>query len=364
VTIGRLASVGAAGLFAVLSLLNLILSIKRMNEYEYPGAEVASVSITILLATVGLALIAYGFVRRSEVARTIAITAGAITLATTLIDWTTDWDLSNGGIESVHLPVFFVLPFVAVGAIALSEAVKAHSAVTDPATRWVRAASTTLFVGAAIALAQILSTILSLVADYGLSGGKGAGYIVVLLVLAVVTAAGGFLARTAYGNQKVLVFTATGFALILGIVAAVLYNSLKDMTILTAIQDFGVPVAVFLMLLVPTSMRSTYGGISLPAAAVAPAAPVPPVAPTAPPAPMAPPAAATPPAPVAAPAAHPRSAEAANPATSAAALHEIATTIPELRAVVAANPSTYPDLLTWLGQLGDPAINAAIAARG
>jgi len=31
---------------------------------------------------------------------------------------------------------------------------------------------------------------------------------------------------------------------------------------------------------------------------------------------------------------------------------------------VAANPSTYPDLLTWLGQLGDPAINAAIAARG
>jgi hypothetical protein len=31
---------------------------------------------------------------------------------------------------------------------------------------------------------------------------------------------------------------------------------------------------------------------------------------------------------------------------------------------LAANPSTYPDLLHWLGQLGDPAIDSALARRG
>ena len=29
----------------------------------------------------------------------------------------------------------------------------------------------------------------------------------------------------------------------------------------------------------------------------------------------------------------------------------------------ARNPNTYPALIEWLGQLGDPAINAALASR-
>lgn len=36
---------------------------------------------------------------------------------------------------------------------------------------------------------------------------------------------------------------------------------------------------------------------------------------------------------------------------------------PELRACIARNPNTYPALIEWLGQLGDPAINAALAFR-
>jgi hypothetical protein len=42
---------------------------------------------------------------------------------------------------------------------------------------------------------------------------------------------------------------------------------------------------------------------------------------------------------------------------------QIAQYAPELRACLARNPNTYPALLDWLGQLGDPAINAAIASR-
>ena len=42
---------------------------------------------------------------------------------------------------------------------------------------------------------------------------------------------------------------------------------------------------------------------------------------------------------------------------------QIAQYAPELRACIARNPNTYPALIEWLGQLGDPAINAALASR-
>lgn len=54
---------------------------------------------------------------------------------------------------------------------------------------------------------------------------------------------------------------------------------------------------------------------------------------------------------------------AADPNTELATLAQIAQEAPELRAVVAGNPSTYPDLVNWLGSMNDPEINAAIAAR-
>lgn len=60
----------------------------------------------------------------------------------------------------------------------------------------------------------------------------------------------------------------------------------------------------------------------------------------------------------------PTHAQAANPATSAELLAKIAYERPDLRAVVAANPTAYPELLTWLGSFGDPTIDAAIRSRG
>ena len=42
---------------------------------------------------------------------------------------------------------------------------------------------------------------------------------------------------------------------------------------------------------------------------------------------------------------------------------QIAQYAPELRACIARNPNAYPALIEWLGQLGDPAINAALASR-
>lgn len=42
---------------------------------------------------------------------------------------------------------------------------------------------------------------------------------------------------------------------------------------------------------------------------------------------------------------------------------QIAQYAPELRACIARNPNTYPALLDWLRQLGDPDIDAALASR-
>lgn len=60
----------------------------------------------------------------------------------------------------------------------------------------------------------------------------------------------------------------------------------------------------------------------------------------------------------------PSSARASDPLTPLDELGELADQSPEVRHLIAANPAAYPDLLDWLALRGDPAINAALAARG
>lgn len=55
--------------------------------------------------------------------------------------------------------------------------------------------------------------------------------------------------------------------------------------------------------------------------------------------------------------------QALDPGTELEVLAAIAAQAPELRVHLASNPSTYPDLLEWLGRLGDPQIDAALARR-
>lgn len=56
--------------------------------------------------------------------------------------------------------------------------------------------------------------------------------------------------------------------------------------------------------------------------------------------------------------------QALDPNTDQTTIAQIAQYAPELRPCLARNPNTYPELLDWLGKLGDPAINAALASRG
>src|SRR5450830_596993 len=56
-------------------------------------------------------------------------------------------------------------------------------------------------------------------------------------------------------------------------------------------------------------------------------------------------------------------AQESDPQTPGQVLADIAALRPDLRVAVASNPSTYPGLLEWLGSMGEPAVDAAIAAR-
>jgi hypothetical protein len=56
-------------------------------------------------------------------------------------------------------------------------------------------------------------------------------------------------------------------------------------------------------------------------------------------------------------------AQALDPSTPLEVLAQIVQDAPHLRPQVAANPSTYPALLEWLGNLGDPAVDAALRSR-
>lgn len=55
--------------------------------------------------------------------------------------------------------------------------------------------------------------------------------------------------------------------------------------------------------------------------------------------------------------------QAADPGTPLTTLQQLAQHHPELRAIIAENPSTYPALLEWLGMLRMPDVDAALARR-
>lgn len=55
--------------------------------------------------------------------------------------------------------------------------------------------------------------------------------------------------------------------------------------------------------------------------------------------------------------------QASDPKTPAVELQRLAGEYPSLRPLIAMNPSTYPELLEWLGNLHDPAINLALQQR-
>ncbi len=351
----RQGAVGLAALWTVLSFLNLILV--AVDYRKSDGASLAIVVVAILLIFVALAAATLGLFANSAAARG-AILAGALALlGTAVIDWWTDWDMSTLGIESLHIPALNLLPLLSLGAMVSSPLVQSGMKPVTPADRDSRAATFLMFAMAGTAGAAIIMTILRLVGDSPISSGVAIGYIVTLILIATAVLVATTFLRQNFAGSRLMAIAVVGGTIVIGIVSLVLVNKISDIARLDIVLHIGLPLAVIILL--GLALRGAPAQRKAEAAASPPAPPVP-LAPPVPPAPgeASPATAPAPPSPP-----HPRSDEASDPSTSAHALHEIATTVPELRPAVAANPSAYPELLTWMGQLGEKAVDDAIAAR-
>lgn len=344
----RTVAVGLAVLWTALSALNIVFLVADYGDLLDNGALLAAVVLNTLILFLAFALLAFGLLRSSEVARTVSVAAGVVALGVVLVDWLTDWNLSGIGVESVHTPGFAILGFLSLGAVASSHVTAALMKPVDKVRKWLGSAVRLLAANAAISVVVVLSTVLFLVADIGYEPGTSVAYILVMLLIATATVVAWSLARTGYASHRTLVIAAVVGTLVLGVVAVVLANALSSVRSLDVVYAFGISLAALALLLTPTSLRNLV-------------APAPASAPEAPPTPTH--ASTSDDADAPTPIIHPRAEEAADPATSAHALHEIATTIPQLRPIVAANPSAYPELLDWMGQLGEPDVDAAINAR-
>lgn len=390
----RFGLTGLAGWWTLLTLVGMAMVVSQVNDYDgWSNSDDRLLNIGFLLKVFViaalLAALTVGLVRQTRSARVTAIVAGVIGVTIVLIDWALGWDLSQFGVESFHGSGIVVLATMSLGALAASASLSLSDKPQVPAIALRNSAFTLLLAMGAIATVNILFAILVIVSSYSGNTGQWIGYIATLVFIGFGTLFAAIGARAKSKGSRILAIVLTAGAIPIGIGSLVLLHfaagffygygatPLRQMDVILLL---GMPMAVIILL----AMAATRTGASTvaapaqpmmaasPAYATAaplatPAAPLaapaaPPAAPVAPapPAPVAPPVPPAPPAPVA----HPRSAEAADPSTSTQALFEIASNIPELRAAVAANPSTYPDLLTWLGVLGDPAVDAALRARG
>ncbi len=324
----RRGAVGLAALWTVLSFLNVILVL--VGYRDYAGTDLARITIAVLIVFGVLAAATWGLYVRNAAAR-VAILAGTLAvLATTVVDWWTGWDLSGFGVESLHLPAFAVLPLLTLGAMVSSPLVRSGMKRMPASQRDSGAAVWLMVAIASIAGATIVMTILGLAGDAFASTGVAIGYIVTLVLIATAVLVAAAFVRQNFAGSRLLAIAVVGGTLLVGVVSLVLVDTLSSIGSLDVTLHVGLPLAVIALLTL--SMRGA--PVHSSGQAVAPE---------------------TPP--------HPRADEAADPSTSAHALHQIATTIPELRPTVAANPSAYPELLEWMGQLGEPDVDAALAQR-
>ncbi|MCL2594863.1 MAG: hypothetical protein FWD83_05035 [Promicromonosporaceae bacterium] len=200
---------------------------------------------------------------------------------------------------------------------------------------------------------------------------------------------------------RMLVYIATGATTLLGLVLMILRGGISGQVDSIEFLAVGLPTVVFLLLLVPRSVKTLYP-VSVTISEVTTGEPIPrvevaattqqPVDPKAKPVITAAPTEQVAPVPDAVPSEAPTQEaepvaeegaekladdgsvkakgarewtveQASNPKTPLADLAKIAAEAPHLRSQVAANPSTYSALLDWLGALGDPDVDTALRSR-
>jgi hypothetical protein len=315
-------------------------------------AYVVIVSVA-LVGSVGVPLI--GTIRRSAGWRLVLIPVGAIRVTSVVFLLSTQ---GYAGVETVHQPGYTGTLFLTAAAAAAAAPAARRAMHQQPeAQRWIAGALHALDQEVVVAAMMLVTS----VAGLALVGVPATGAAIFTLIAIAVAAILSILARGALARQPLqgrgIALVVIGITVVLGLISVIIDTSQRTSTPGQSVSRFtdllllGLPLVTATYLIAPVSIRKFYLGSALFTAAQWQDSAVGNEAP---------------PTTVGAPPTHAgRSVHslAADPTTPMAVLADLAYRERALRPVVAANPAAYHDLLVWLGQLGDPAVDAALAAR-
>jgi hypothetical protein len=356
----RAVVVGIGVAVVVSSLVSLIVTLLDAGAALTWG-EVVVLALHLIFFAVVPSVVVLGIMRGDLSARDVAITVGGVGLLAAV------WDA--GSYLTVTLPWSvrglgpMTLLWPALGAAASAAALAPTLKGRPGAARWVTTAvhllSLTVVV-AGIAAAQTVAAMI-VVGDAG-------GTVITVLVLQLILLAAALVGRNSLRRDpaqgRTVAVVVAGIAAIIAIIQASALAG-ADMSSIERLQSVAlITVLVFAgtiigVLTIPAVVRTELGALVPASSGAAPAGPGSPRRTTA--------AAEQPrpagPSPTAA--RRPYDARtASDPHTPLEVLADIAATEPSLRPYLAANPSTYPALLDWLGKLGDPAVDEVLRRRG
>lgn len=347
---------GSSVASALLALIYILVSVSRYRYYDGPqtfeSLIVLFVSSAVPIVVVGVA--AVGLARRFASWRLTIAALGIALLAAGLLH-----SISEGtSVELFHTvtasPYYGITFLIAAAAITfIPFGVASVGDGTHPGYVWLAAARNGMLLIAVWSFGVGFSQIAMAATQFGIVPWGDALVLAVLAILFGILAVVGVRSLSLrYSSLDPRPSREVGLGVCVGllvlmiarlVVQSAMYGEIYYSAWIFDLAMVLLVVLVALALTVSPAVRNLYAGVQLFASATTVTAVVPnlgqPVQPSG------------------------RALEAADPRTPAAVLFEIASSSPELRPAIAANPSTYDDLVTWLEALGDPAVDAALDRR-
>lgn len=347
---------GSSVASALLALIYILVSVSRYRYYDGPqtfeSLIVLFVSSAVPIVVVGVA--AVGLARRFASWRLTIAALGIALLAAGLLH-----SISEGtSVELFHTvtasPYYGITFLIAAAAITfIPFGVASVGDGTHPGYVWLAAARNGMLLIAVWSFGVGFSQIAMAATQFGIVPWGDALVLAVLAILFGILAVVGVRSLSLrYSSLDPRPSREVGLGVCLGllvlmiarlVVQSAMYGEIYYSAWIFDLAMAMLVVLVALALTVSPAVRNLYAGVQLFASATTVTAAIPnlgqPVRPSG------------------------RALEAADPRTPAAVLFEIASSSPELRPAIAANPSTYDDLVTWLEALGDPAVDVALDRR-
>jgi hypothetical protein len=347
---------GSSVASALLALIYILVSASRYRYYDGPqtfeSLIVLFVSSAVPIVVVGVA--AVGLARRFASWRLTIAALGIALLAAGLLH-----SISEGtSVELFHTvtasPYYGITFLIAAAAITfIPFGVASVGDGTHPGYVWLAAARNGMLLIAVWSFGVGFSQIAMAATQFGIVPWGDALVLAVLAILFGILAVVGVRSLSLrYSSLDPRPSREVGLGVCVGllvlmiarlVVQSAMYGEIYYSAWIFDLAMAALVVLVALALTVSPAVRNLYAGVQLFASATTVTAAIPnlgqPVRPSG------------------------RALEAADPRTPAAVLFEIASSSPELRPAIAANPSTYDDLVTWLEALGDPAVDAALDRR-